>query len=399
MMIDGVLLGVGVVLAIPAFVLLLQVALASWSRSAPASSAAEKGRARPAVAVLVPAHDEAAGIASTLATIAPQLGPGDRLLVVADNCTDATAAIAREAGAEVVERNDLRRRGKGYALDFGVRALESQPPGVVVIIDADCTLEPFALDRLASRCTSTGRPVQALYLMRASTDAGLRSRIAEFAWVVRNHVRPLGFLRWGLPCQLMGTGMAFPWELIRTAPLASGHLVEDMQLGLDLAVAGASPLFCPEAGVGSTFPQDAEGTATQRTRWEHGHLSVIGAAAPRLLWQAALQGRADLLALALDLCVPPLAALVILTTILALLCVVAWLLGGSAAPLAVVMVALAAIGIAVVVARNTFARQIVSVGDLLAVPAYVFGKLPVYARLLRRRQVAWIRTKRDGGRD
>src|SRR5690242_16376925 len=75
--------------------------------------------------ILVPAHDEETGIAATLASIRSQLAPQDRLVVVADNCTDRTAAVAREAGAEVVERTDPARRGKGFALDCGVRALEA----------------------------------------------------------------------------------------------------------------------------------------------------------------------------------------------------------------------------------------------------------------------------------
>jgi cellulose synthase/poly-beta-1,6-N-acetylglucosamine synthase-like glycosyltransferase len=160
-----------------------------------------------------------------------QLGPEDRVLVVADNCSDATAEIAAANGAEVVVRNDAERRGKGYALDFGVRHLERSPPEVVVVVDADCELHPGSVDRLARSCAETKRPAQALDLMRAPAGAGLKVRIAEFAWVVKNQVRPLGCRRLGLPCQLMGTGMAFPWDVLREAPLASGHIVEDLRLG------------------------------------------------------------------------------------------------------------------------------------------------------------------------
>src|SRR5437762_2498433 len=76
---------------------------------------------------------------------------GDRVLVVADNCTDATAAVAREHGVDVVDRFDETRRGKGFALDFGLRALDeiSSAPPIVVMLDADCMLAPGALDALA----------------------------------------------------------------------------------------------------------------------------------------------------------------------------------------------------------------------------------------------------------
>jgi hypothetical protein len=83
--------------------------------------------------------------------------------------------------------------------------------------------------------TRTGRPVQALYLMLAPADAGLARRLAQFAWRVRNWARPAGWHRLGLPCQLMGTGMAFSWDMLRDAPLANASIVEDMKLGIDLA--------------------------------------------------------------------------------------------------------------------------------------------------------------------
>src|SRR3954468_13749647 len=82
----------------------------------PRRRAAAADGPRPRCAVLVPAHDEEAGIARTLGDLLPQLGPGDRLVVVADNCADGTAAVARGAGAEVLERTDPDHRGKGYAL-------------------------------------------------------------------------------------------------------------------------------------------------------------------------------------------------------------------------------------------------------------------------------------------
>jgi glycosyltransferase involved in cell wall biosynthesis len=73
-------------------------------------------------------------IAGSLRSILPQLAEADRLLVVADNCSDDTAAIATAEGAETIERSDLAHRGKGYALDFGIRHLELDAPDVVIVI-------------------------------------------------------------------------------------------------------------------------------------------------------------------------------------------------------------------------------------------------------------------------
>lgn len=384
------------VLSVPTLVLLVQV-LAARSGTASWKSADESGGSRPRLAVLMPAHDEAVGITAAIKSVLPQLGSGDRLVVVADNCTDKTAALARAAGAQVIERRDPLRRGKGYALDFGVRHLQVDPPSVVIVVDADCHLHEGSLSRLAAGCARTGRPVQALDLMRAPAGAGLKTRIAELAWIVKNHARPLGYHRMGLPCQLMGTGMAFPWGLISNAPLASGHLVEDMQLGLNLANKGSPPLFCPQALVTSMFPADAASLTAQRTRWEHGHLGVIAGQAPRMLWRALIQRRLSLLAMVLDLCVPPLASLALLllgSALAALLLMASTGLVGQAAFAVSLLVAFAA---SILLAWHRFGRQAVSMKDLLSVPGYILAKLPIYASLLGKRQAEWVRTKRDDG--
>jgi cellulose synthase/poly-beta-1,6-N-acetylglucosamine synthase-like glycosyltransferase len=384
------LTAVAILLLVPALVLFAQVVLAADAQGSQPLPAR-----RPRVAVLIPAHDEAAGIAASLATISPQLEAGDRLLVVADNCSDDTAQAAAAAGADVAVRTDAQRRGKGYALAFGVEVLAADPPEVVLIVDADCAVQRGAVDRLARDCAAHQRPVQALYLMQSPPGAGLRTRIAEFAWVVKNLVRPLGWHRAGWPCQLMGTGMAFPWTLIRGAPLASGHLVEDMQLGLDLAAAGSPPRFSPEARVTSVFPLQAAGLAAQRTRWEHGHLGVIATQAPRLLGLAVVRGHGPLAAMVLDLCVPPLAALVLMLLGVLLLAVLLALAGGGAVPLVIAAAAVVLVIAAVLLAWAGHARHIVSLRELLGVPLYVLGKLPIYARLFGQRQVEWVRTKRD----
>src|SRR5262249_19708539 len=129
---------------------------------------------------LIPAHNEEAGIGKTLASLLPQLRTGDVLLVVADNCSDGTAAAARTAGATVIERHDTERRGKGFALDHGVRHLAADPPEVVVIVDADCLVEAGSLNRLVGAVASTGRPVQAEYVLDVPQGGNWRSQVSAF---------------------------------------------------------------------------------------------------------------------------------------------------------------------------------------------------------------------------
>jgi hypothetical protein len=390
-----VLIALCALAALPVLVLCLQVLLAYGGRRALASTVA--GRANGDVAVLIPAHNEAAGIDATLRVLQAQLRAGDRVLVVADNCSDDTAARARRAGAEVIERSDAVQRGKGFALDFGVRHLSARPPAMVLIVDADCLLDSGAADTLAALCSSSGRPVQALYEMNAPAGAGLRARVSAFAWRVRNRVRPLGWWAVGAPCQLMGTGMMSPWALLRDAPLASGHIAEDVQLGADLALRGQPPLFAPQARVTSTFPEGDDAAASQRRRWEHGNLALMFAHGPRLIAAGLRRADGRLLALAADLMVPPLALLVQLQLGLALLGALAWWLGAGALPLAISTGALALLVLAILAAWRLAGRDIIALSELLlTAPAYALRKLPMYAAFLWKRQSTWVRAKREG---
>lgn len=386
-----VLFAFALVVLIPVSALFVQVLMALPTHR---HSEMQAGR-RPSVAVLVPAHDEASGIADTLATIGTQLVTGDRLIVVADNCSDDTAAVARASGAEVIERKDEEHRGKGYALDFAVRSLERNPPAVVIAIDADCLVSAAAIDRLARFCVATARPAQALYLMHSPAGAGLNTRIAEFAWLVKNMIRPLGFQRLGLPCQLMGSGMAFPWAAIHAANLASGHIVEDLLLGVDLARSDLPPRFCPEARVTSIFPTSREGIRSQRTRWEHGHLAMLLNDAPRLFAEAIATGNWPLMALVIDLCVPPLALLTLLVLALCACSMALFAATSIERPLLLAVVALALLGFSVFLSWYRYGRKVIPLSGFFHVPAYLLGKVPLYARFLRGRQVEWIRSKRE----
>lgn len=379
------------IVLLPVLVLLTQVMLAMR----PVRHAAQVPGPRPRVAILIPAHNEEAGLLATLASIQPQLGAHDRILVVADNCTDRTAEVARHAGADVVERSHAQLRGKGYALDFGVETLASAPPDVVVIVDADCIVGAGAIARLAGLAALHHRPVQALYLMYTPAASGPLKKIAEFAWIVKNKVRPLGWFRMGWPCQLMGTGMAFEWQTIRSARLATGHIVEDMKLGMDLALAGSAPMFCPDALVHSYFPSSNDGVQSQRTRWEHGHLSMITSTVPTTLFSALRTASMSLFAFGLDLCVPPLALLVLLTCALTGLALLLALFGGPVAPLVLGLLTGGSLGVAILMAWWRHGRAVLSGKELAMAIVYVLAKIPLYFRFLFQRQVAWVRSKRD----
>jgi len=382
----------------PVLVLLLQVLMAfrlpttrSYD-SQPSGQEAWKGELR--LAVLVPAHNEAAGIVRTLHNLKRSIGTNDRILVVADNCTDDTAELAAACGVEVIARFHATRRGKGYALDFGIRHLAANPPGALAVVDADCIVARGTLQQLARVAVARGCPVQAQDLMHAPANAGMKQRLAEFAWRVKNLVRPLGWHALGLPCQLMGTGMAFPWNLASRMSLANGNIVEDMKLGIDFALQGAAPLFCPDVLVSSEFPEAMQAQRSQRKRWEHGHLGMILGEAPRLFVHAARRGSLPALALALDLIVPPLALLAALLAAALLLAVGYYAGWGGAWPAAWAGGLCTIFAASVLLAWHGWGRQVVTLRELLAIPTYILAKVPLYLGFLAKRQKDWVRTGR-----
>ena len=347
------------------------------------------------VAVLVPAHNESTGLLPTLADIRGQLGVSDRLVVVADNCTDDTATIALAFGAEVIERHDPNRRGKGYALDFGLRHLREDPPEIVIMVDADCRLADNVLGELAVTCASKRRPVQALYLMTAPPASRINQQVAEFAWRVKNWLRPLGLRALGLPCQLVGTGMAFPWAVIRSVDLAGGSIVEDLELGLEHAINGYPPVFCPSARVTSLFASSVAAAATQRQRWEGGHIGMIMNTLPRLFFKALARFDWNLLALTLDLAVPPLSMLTFLVIGMFAIASLSALLGFSSSAMTVSAATVLVFLLTAGLAWLRCGRDLVPFGAILSIPRFILGKLGLYRTIFRNEtDPQWIRTDR-----
>lgn len=347
------------------------------------------------VAVLVPAHNEEAVIANTLISLKSTSLPHDKIVVIADNCTDATVEIARNANVTVIERQDSQKKGKGYALDYGLQFLENNPPEVVVFIDADCLVQRNALTLLTTLAMTTGRPVQASYLMEKPLQPTPRDSISAFAFKVKNLVRSRGMVRMNLPCLLAGTGMAFPWSVIRSVDLANSDIVEDMKLGLDLAIAGYPPIFCPQARVIGSLPQNSKTAKNQRTRWEHGHIQTLLTYVPKLIRASISQRRFDLFFSALDLCIPPLSLFIAIWFAVMSIALLFAFLMSIWIPVWITAIAGLFILTAILIAWANFARSDLPLLELFAVPFYILWKIPLYFKFLVQPQKTWVRTERD----
>ena len=389
---ESLLLIVMAVASVPVATLLVELVSSLAGRRTTGAAVA-----RGPLVVLIPAHNEEGVIATTLNSIALQLAPHDRVVVVADNCSDGTAAIARSLSVEVVERKDPDRRGKGYALDHGRNyLLQGSAPEAVFVVDADCQLEPGCLASAGTLCAFTQRPVQAAYLMSAPDQAEYGfAKFSMFAWRIKNWARPIGLSNLGLPCMLMGSGMMFPWKLFAVAPLATDNIVEDLQLGLDLAIAGHPPIFCPEAIVRSAFPAKSDARESQRRRWEHGYIASILNYAPKLLLAATKQRSRDIFGMFLELVVPPLALLLLVAVLLLVLSLLFLVVAGWVVPFVWSLIIVGGLVGALLMAWVKYGRDVISLRELFAVPFYAAAKIPLYLQFITQRQKGWIRTGRD----
>ena len=309
--------------------------------------------------------------------------------------TIKTAMIAAKTGATVIERTNNSQRGKGYALDYGCQFLAKAPPQVVIMLDADCTIEPQMIERIGYQAQQSQQPIQALYLMKPPVQDSPEDLISAFAFLIKNLVRPKGLARLGKPCVLTGSGMAFPWPIIQKIQLANDNIAEDLQLGIDLAIAGYPPQFCGEARVLSRLPQKPDAKKSQRTRWEHGYLQIMIKQIPRLLQISWREKRSDLLFLALEMSVPPLSLLVIIWMLVTALTLLGGLLLKVWLPAQVMIMLGLTLAFSIVSSWHKFGSEIIPLKTLIYVPLYLFWKIPLYLKFLVAPQKEWVRTERE----
>lgn len=346
--------------------------------------------------VIVPAHNEAVGLPATLRSLTALDYPATRhrIIVIADNCTDETASVARAHGVDVIERHDLTRRGKGFALEraFAQSMLDGFADAVVVI-DADSTLSPGALHAFAAAFADGAVAAQADYRVR-NADESWRTQLLEYAFTLHHTVRSLGRDRLGWSSGLRGNGMAFRLDTLQRVPYAAFSVVEDIEYGLQLGLAGIAVRYVPDAEVLGDMPTAGDaGARAQRARWEEGRRTLRQQWTTRLL-RAAVIGRplvGDLLA---DLLIPPLVSFALVIALGGLAALAATLLGApawGATPWAFAVVALviyAARGL--MLARDPGA----TVKALLRLPVFVAWKLVGRRDNAAARQGEWVRTAR-----
>jgi 1,2-diacylglycerol 3-beta-glucosyltransferase len=332
------------------------------------------------IAVVVPAHNEAAIVATAVTSLLSTQYPAGRrrIIVVADNCTDQTADVARAAGAEVFERDDATRRGKGYALNFAFdRLLDEGWAEVVAVVDADTVVETNLLRSFAARFATGERAVQANYEV-LNRDDTWRTRLMHIAFTAFHEVRGTGREALHLSAGLRGNGMAFSVSTLRAVPHRAFSVVEDLEYGVLLGLNGIRVAYAHESTVSGDMPTDADSSVSQRDRWERGRATIRKTYARKLILKA-LTKRSPMLAdLAADVLMPPMSKVIVPAVVGMAASSATLLLGAqmSRRPRSPLVFGIAVAGLALNVAEGwrRSGTGLAGLADLAKVPTYVAWK-------------------------
>jgi len=374
------------------YLLVLTIAAIFARTSGPAAGCAQRR-----FAILIPAHNEEALIGRLLASVKQLHYPAERydVCVVADNCDDSTADIARSMGAAVWERTDTRDRAKGFALRWLLEQLrcEGKQYDAFVVLDADSTIAANFLTCMNARLEHGSQVVQAYYSVTNATDSAVTGlRYAALAAI--HYVRPLGRSLLGLSCGLKGNGMCFSTAVVERFGWNWFTLAEDVEFHLALVRAGIRVDFAPETSVQAEMPVTLAQAASQNARWEQGRLQLVRQYVPGLLLSGIRSADTVQLDAAVEQLIPPLS----LPFALAAACVLACLPIGA--------IELAIVALLNLVGQMAYLLTgLVLVGAprgaytaLGAAPVYILWKIGLYARaMLSNRAGAWVRTARVVG--
>ena len=343
-------------------------------------------------AILVPARNEERLLGRLLEGLCALRYPADRydVHVVADNCDDRTAAVARRFPVEVHERSEPEKPGKAAALGWLLRRIPLDGYDAVVIIDADSTASENLLE-VANTCLADGALAVQAHDRVANPEASPASALAGLAFSLHNFVLPLGREALGLSAGLNGNGMVLATCLAKDAEWESFGPAEDAELHASLVQAGQRVHFEPRISVAAEMPTSVAAAAAQNRRWDAGRAAAARRHGLRLL-SSALYSR-DVLKLggALDLLLPPLAAQVAGAG-LSLLCGVG-LRSKLLSRIGLVLLAEQSLTVALAVLRSGQAGP--ASRHLWAAPGYLVWKSAVYLEALARSGLR-LGPRRDG---
>lgn len=343
------------------------------------------------IAIVVPAHNEAAGIERTVGSLLRdcRADGAAEVVVCADNCNDATAELAHKAGARVLARENRDQRGKGHALHWTFEALRPEDFAAYLVVDADSVVRPGFIDAMRRGLGNSGAVQARYFALNSGENTG--TSLAQLALGAFNRLRPRGRQALGLSAGLLGNGFGLSLEVLDRVPYTAHSIVEDLEYHLQLVEAGVAVSYADDAQVFAEMPVDSAAAATQRQRWEGGRLLMIRRQLPRLI-RSLLPTRGRSLEPLLELLTPPLtyyAAMILFWLVLSISC--RWLPGLMSAALAIALLTLH------VVIAALLSGGLGGLWRLRALPTYALWKCHQLAGTLRQSlgPAVWVRTGRN----
>ena len=248
-------------------------------------------------AIVISAHNEELVIANLLDSIKEQNYPklAYDVFLIADNCQDATASIARSKGAKVYERFDPVNKSKGHALNWffpKFLAKYADDYDVCTVVDADNLLSKNFLKEM-NRRFNLGERVVVGYRVGKNPDTSVFSNCNSLFWVMQN--RAADHPRYVSGRSLVsvgGTGFSFNLDIIRKSGWHTESLTEDLEFSLEMNLRGEEITYCREAKFYDEQPENFMSTIKQRWRWSYGTKELINLEAPKLL-KSIFYGRED----------------------------------------------------------------------------------------------------------
>lgn len=239
-------------------------------------------------AVLVAAHNEEQVVGALIDNLKQLNYPKEMydVFVIADNCTDNTANIARDMGVYACERHNDKLRGKGYAIEWMLKELWQYPKSYdgVVILDADNLVSPDFLQHMNNELCNGSRVIQGYLDTKNPSDSWITSSYAISYWY-SNRLWQMPRRNLGMANYLGGTGMCFDSLLLKEMGWGATSLVEDLEFTMRCVQRGIYPTMSYEAKVYDEKPLGFKASCKQRLRWMQGHFDVARRYFFPLLWQ------------------------------------------------------------------------------------------------------------------
>ena len=234
-------------------------------------------------AILVPAHNEELLVGRLLQSARSQDYPQELFdtIVIADNCSDRTAAIAREQDAIVLERVDPVRRGKGFAIQWALEAIDMDKYDAVLIVDADCTISEGSLKCLDG--TLQKRSVVQCHNGVGNPEASWFTRLLDVSRTISNRIYGPAKQRLGLSCELTGTGMCFATRILKMHGWDAFSVGEDWEYYAKLIEKGEMVGFDMNATILHEESYSLRQATSQRMRWSSGRFAVAWRYGVRLM--------------------------------------------------------------------------------------------------------------------